>query len=195
MRAALVLLFVAFASACTAARGKPQRLVEGPMPIITEDTVSYDVEGRSAAELRASLDARGPEDDTGRHDAYTKWYVRWFYDYDRAETTCTLKNVRATLEVKYTFPSWPGETPELRERWQRYLEALRTHEKGHTENGIDAARLIVTGIRALAPAGDCDTAGTRANQKANEELELAKARDREYDEETRHGATQGATFR
>lgn len=193
MRAALLLLLLA--SACTASRAKPQRIVEGPMPIVTEDTVTYDVEGSTAKELRASLDKLGPLDDTGRHDAYTKYYVRWFYDYDRAETTCRVKNVRATVEVTYTFPNWPGETPELRERWQRYLEALRTHEKGHTQNGIDAARFLVTGIRELPPAGDCDTAGARANQKANEELELARARDAEYDEETQHGARQGATFR
>ena len=195
MRARLSVLLL-LAAACLAGRpAKPPRVIEGPMPIVTEDVVAYDVEGQTIAELRQSLDARGPEDDSGRHAAYTKWIVRWAFDYDRAETTCALKNVRATLEVTYTFPRWPGETAELRERWQQYLEALRTHEKGHTQNGIDAARLLVTGIRALPPAGDCDTAGARANQRAREEIELARALDREYDEETRHGATQGAKLR
>jgi predicted secreted Zn-dependent protease len=153
------------------------------------DTITYDIEGRTGSELRASLNQRGPEDESGRHDAYTKWFVRWFYDYERAERQCSLKNVRATIEVKYTLPRWPDENPEVGPRWQAYLAALRAHEKGHMQNGIDAARFIVSAIQAMPLLPDCDAAGAAANAKANEELEIAHAVDRAYDAEAKRGAT------
>ncbi len=189
---AVVLLFV---SACVTTQPAVRRVPEGPMPEVTEDTIHYEVEGNTSAELRAALDRLGPEDDSGRHDAYTKWYVRWFYDYERSEAACSLKNVRATLEVTYTLPRWQGANGALGERWHRYLTALRTHEKGHAQNGVDAARFIVTELSKLPAQPDCDAAATNANAKANAELATARARDRAYDEETKHGATQGATFR
>jgi predicted secreted Zn-dependent protease len=71
---------------------------------------------------------------------------------------------------------------------------LRAHEGGHVRNAIDAARLIAD-LQQHAPAPDCDTAARLADASATAELERARARDTEYDSSTRHGATQGATFR
>jgi len=168
-----------------------------PQPEITQDVIHYDIGGEESFELRAQMDALGPQDDDGaRHDAYTKWFVRWFYDYDRSvETQCKLTNVRATVEVKMTMPRWTSESGELATRWQQYLAALRTHENGHVQNAVDAARFIIVDLQQQPPSPDCDSAAQLANAKGNEELELARARDREYDAETNHGATQGATFR
>ncbi len=169
---------------------------DAPLPELTQDVISYDITGATHAELRAQLDALGPEDDSGRHDAYTKWFVRWAYDYDRSvETQCRLTNVRATVEVKMTLPRWANESGALAERWQQYLAALRTHENGHVQNAVDAARFIVVDLQALPVSPDCDSAAVAANAKASESIELAHARDKDYDAETKHGATQGATFR
>lgn len=190
-----VLLCCLFAVACAPAPSAVRRVPDGPLPEVTEDTVTYDIEGSTSKELRASLDQKGQLDDTGRHDAYTKWFVRWFYDYDRAEAVCRLTNVRSTVEVKYTLPRWPGENAEVGPRWQEYLKALMAHERGHTQTAVEAARFIVAGISALPPAADCDAAGAEANALGNHELDLAHQRDRQYDAETKHGETQGATFR
>ena len=161
---------------------------------VTEQSKLYDVEGKDAHELRANLDAQGPEDEHGRHDALTKWYVKWHYDYDRGDR-CRLKNIRVTLDIKRTMPRWVAETPELVERWHRYLDALKTHEDGHAKNGHDCARAILARLQALAPQADCDRAEELANAQGNAELDTARQRDASYDAETHHGRTQGATFR
>jgi predicted secreted Zn-dependent protease len=170
---------------------------DAPLPDVTQDVVTYDVTGTTSSELRAQMDALGPQGEGGaRNDAYTKWFVRWSYDYDRSvEGQCTLANVRASVEVKLTMPRWTNEAGTLSARWQQYQSALRTHENGHVQNAIDAARLIIADLRQLAPAPDCDTAARLADARATAELERARARDTEYDSSTRHGATQGATFR
>ena len=56
-------------------------------------------------------------------------------------------------------------------------------------------RFLVVALQQLPPSADCDTAAQVANARGNQELDLARVADKEYDAETDHGATQGATFR
>jgi predicted secreted Zn-dependent protease len=189
-RASLAFLLL---SACTAAR-LANRVPEGPLPETTEETSTYDIEGSTASQLRASLDRLGPVIDGARYDARSIWKVNWSYKFERGQGGCSLKNVSTTVKVTFILPRWPGENPEVGPHWQRYLSALLTHEKGHARIGIDAARFIVSALQALPPGRDCEVADSLAAAAAREELELARDWERDYDAQTRHGATQGATF-
>jgi predicted secreted Zn-dependent protease len=183
-------------SACATTKPAPHREPTGPLPDVHDETVFYDVDGSTSAELRSALDAKGPTDESGRHDALTKWYVNWTFDYLRGDGSCGLTHVKATLKSTFTVPRWSGDiSSPLGARWQHYLDALWAHERGHAQNGVDAARYIVESISLLPSAADCDAAANAANATGDRELELARERDRAYDAETKHGATQGATFR
>lgn len=157
----------------------------------------YSIFGSSAAELRQELNRRGPTIDGSRHDAYTRWYVRWTYPYDRMPTSCGTGPVKVSVSVTMTLPDWksPNDAPEaVTGRWNTYLQALERHENGHKEHGLMAARAVLVKLKGLGSARDCDTMNREANEEANRVLDVYKQKDRTYDRDTRHGATQGARF-
>ncbi len=173
------------------------RAVEQPQPEVTDLTEFYDIEGDSSAAMRASLNERGPTDAFGRHDALTAWYVTWSYDYQRTDRSCALVNVTTQVKTTYTMPRWenPRAPSALAARWRQYLSALATHERGHTQVAIEAARTIGVALSVLPPEPSCERMESVANGLGEHELDSARQRDVVYDAETKHGETQGATFR
>jgi predicted secreted Zn-dependent protease len=142
-----------------------------PLSAVAQPTVSattgyYEIQGRSAAQLKKQMARRGPKG----FWAYTTWHVRWTGD------------CRVSLEVSYTFPRWTnrdGASASLRQRWDRMITNLMLHERGHEQNGRNAAREI-DGSRC---AGDPMAIIRKwANQ------------DKVYDKQTKHGVTQGAVL-
>ncbi|MBK9001341.1 MAG: DUF922 domain-containing protein [Myxococcales bacterium] len=57
-----------------------------------------------------------------------------------------------------------------------------------------AARDVLRKLEKLDAEPDCDSMNREANAAANRIVEEYKAKDKAYDKETRHGATQGARF-
>lgn len=157
----------------------------------------YDVSGDSEAELRAQLDRLGPETDGERHDAYTAWHVTWHFPFVQGDDGCATGPVTTDVRVVVTLPRWQGFADEgapLVQRWRRYLDALKEHESGHRLTGIHAASDITEQLPQLPPKPTCGEAEEAANALARSILDQHRARDVEYDGETRHGITQGALF-
>lgn len=46
-------------------------------------TDHYTITGTTESEMRRELDAEGPSDAKGHHDATTEWYVKWSYPRDK----------------------------------------------------------------------------------------------------------------
>lgn len=195
----LALLLVWSATACVTAP-RPRAALLLPPSVWPSDTMIhwYDVEGESEAELRAALDAHGPEDTNGqRHDAYTAWHVTWRFPFAQAEEGCTTGPVTTAVHINVTLPRWRGPVDEgdpLVKKWRRYLDALKEHESGHRETGFRAATDITEKLPELPARATCEEAEEAANAAAREVLERYRALDAEYDAETRHGASQGAVF-
>jgi len=158
----------------------------------------YDVMGTSEAELRGDMRAKGPASENGRRfDGYTRWNVHWNFRYDTRGRACQITSVQTRLQTTITLPRWANEaqgSAALRQKWASYLTALTAHEQGHRRIGLDAAHEIDRTIAALPPESDCDALGRRANAVANQILERHLQRERDYDRDTAHGATQGARF-
>src|SRR3954467_1609730 len=117
-------------------------------PTVNERTTEYEISGSTSKQLLKSLDANGPTDEYGRHDAVTKWYVRWKSDYDRQPEACYLVNIRVTVAIQFIVPKWSGEG-DLGDRWEKYLEKLTAHERNHAKNGIEAAKTVLAAIPKL----------------------------------------------
>ena len=195
----LALLLLLSATACVTVP-KPRAALLLPPSVWPRDTAIhwYDIEGDTEAELRVQLDARGPEDSHGqRHDAYTAWHVTWRFPFSQNEEGCSTGPVTTDVHINVTLPRWRGPADErdpVVRRWRRYLDALEEHESGHRETGFRAATDISDTLPGLPPKPTCEAAEEAANATAREVLERYRTADTDYDEETRHGATQGAVF-
>ena len=158
---------------------------------------TYDVSGDTAQELRRDLNRRGPLSHGKRYDARTDWHVKWRFDFERGQDGCRVVRPRVDLDVVIILPRWrqaAGAERQLVERWEAYLEALGAHEDGHRDVGQSAADEIRETLEELRAARDCSKAEQRANGLGHEIIERHNRRDERYDEQTRHGATQGARF-
>jgi predicted secreted Zn-dependent protease len=167
-------------------------------PNVTQTFNYYDVSGSTVQEIRADLNRHGPAGKDGkRYDAFTRWYIRWRYDYRSGANQCAIAKVFTTVEVTITFPRL-SETAEIpaavRQAFAAYSERLLVHEKGHARNAIETATRIDAGIAALGPQGACAELDQVANRLGYSLVEKAKQWDTDYDQRTHHGATQGARF-
>ena len=188
------LLLLLSATACVTAP-RPRAAILLPPSVWPQGTAIhwYDIEGDTEAELRAQLDVKGPEG----HDAYTAWHVTWRFPFTQTGEGCTTGPVTTDVHINVTLPRWRGPADErdpVVRRWRRYLDALKEHESGHRETGFRAATDISDTLPGLPPKPTCEAAEEAANATAREVLERYRTADTDYDEETRHGATQGAVF-
>jgi predicted secreted Zn-dependent protease len=167
-------------------------------PPSVDETVSYyEVSGSSAQELRAAMDRLGPESDDGeRFDAMTRWHVRWRYRYESDGDHCSISAFTTSVEIRMTLPRWSFRTAgsPLAERWDRYMEALTGHERGHGDIAVRAAQAIQQQVSALEPATSCSRLEESIQERAEQLLDQHRDEEIRYDERTRHGATQGAVF-
>jgi predicted secreted Zn-dependent protease len=158
---------------------------------------SYPVVGSTVGELRAVIEALGHSRGSGTFAAFTDWEVAWDYSIEGAagefRATVPRVGVRATI----TIPRWrPPRSAALalREQWCRYLAAIELHEQGHVALAIEAGRGVITRLEGLPLFADAQALRRAADAAARAAIAAARARENVYDEETGHGATQGARF-
>jgi hypothetical protein len=133
----------------------------------------------------------------GGHKGHAYWHLSYTYRTRAAPGGgCTVESLSTKLDLKVRMPRWTpqaGAAADLTRRWERYLDALRVHEAGHLQNGRDFEAGFRTAALGMAPA-DCGALGAMLQARFDQMLEQARTRDRDYDAETRNGATQGAYF-
>jgi predicted secreted Zn-dependent protease len=150
----------------------------------------YEVSGRTAEEIRASIDRLRPADpNTGvRVDAFTSWYMHWNVP-GSPEGVCRTELAVVTVDVTVGLPRLadPGAVrPAVLQRWNRYLAALEAHEANHVRLAYEGRDAVLRAIRA----SDC----ANGPQAARAAMEEARRRNDEYDRLTQHGMTEGAHF-
>ena len=135
-------------------------------PEVIQTETAYDVAGSSVEEIRAAMTANSPESYWG----YTRWYVSW------------TAQCEVTVKITYTYPNWTdyeGAEEELQDYWDTFIANLRIHERGHANHGLQAGFEIEETGCVEDPYGIIETWGSQ---------------DTLYDDETKHGETQGAVF-
>lgn len=148
----------------------------------------YDIRGGSAADLRKQMNALGPLDEGRRWDAYTGWHIHWNWP-GYGTNNCDLSRATTSLEITVTLPRWAnpdGADAALITKWNKYYEALARHEQAHVDTALDGYPKVLQAIQNAT----CAT----AEQAALQAVEPIHEADRAYDQETRHGATEGAVF-
>ncbi|MBO9497893.1 MAG: DUF922 domain-containing protein [Novosphingobium sp.] len=144
----------------------------------------YDVTGTTPAEIRASIDAARPRDPNDRKgvDGLTSWEFNVVWKVDekgRCVTTLADLNFHATVRVPRLVDG--DAPPEMRARFERYLQSLLEHEDGHVRYAWDHRADVAAAINKAGCTG-----AARAAQRATDAI---AAHDIAYDKATDHGAT------
>ena len=167
-------------------------------PNVSINYVYYEINGTTDGDLRHQMDQFGPSDKKRlQHDAYTEWYVDWYYPNSETNDSCGTGPITVTVTITHTFPKWniPSDAPQdMVEKWSNYLKALQTHEVGHRQIGIDAGHEILQALNELSVYPTCAKLEQIADMTGQNILDEFRQKEVSYDQTTRHGASQGARF-
>lgn len=161
------------------------------------DTHYYQVYGYTPSEVRNQLNECGAKSEGEAYDAYTSYYVNWAYNYNSVAGGCAIKDATVGIKVDFFYPKWddPGNAQTgLAERWQNYMTNLIIHEEGHKDIATRGAETIYDSLSTLPLQATCDEAESAAYTSASSIFADYDNRNKAYDDETGHGATQGAVF-
>ena len=157
--------------------------------------VYYKISGNTEKDLLVSIARNSGLD---RFHARTTWYVDWRFSWQTRGGECRLHGVKVGVRIKITMPKLASETGMPRvlvRKWNAYSEALMGHEQGHVRIGEAAAREVEKLLGDYSQPGGCNGVEANANRAAAAVTQRGQQRDRDYDRQTRHGATKGAYFR
>jgi len=164
---------------------------------LTTRTVLYRVTGDAIPDVRDTMKRIGPIDDGGHQFAFTWINFAWRYPFARGDDGCRTGPVSIEIEIVTTLPEWTapkGASEASVREWRRWLDATRSHEDGHRAIGLDTARTLAERLGAVGALPTCEDVDHAASAAGAEAIDAMRARHREYDRTTRHGATQGAVL-
>jgi predicted secreted Zn-dependent protease len=154
--------------------------------------VYYDVRGLDHPALFRSLRANGPK---GFH-GLAKWSVAFENSTEPRGDDCAISTVHVRVTGEILMPRWVDAAAaplDLKRRWDDYYAALQRHEEGHIQHGRELALLVKERLMGLGVMA-CDRLKSLARDESQQLYDNLKARDKQYDVRTNHGATQGASF-
>ena len=157
----------------------------------------YDVDGRTAAELRRFMSTQGPTDETGTYDAYTSFALRYGFEDVSGPGGCRTGPVAVELYLAHILPEWRTERdapPDLRGRWGHFTERLGAHEVGHADISVRTANELAYKLRRLPVYPTCAALRDAAHEAFVDVVTMLTTRQRHYDWRTHHGKRQGSVF-
>lgn len=158
----------------------------------------YAVMGETIREVRQSMQRVRPWQDNTETVGLTQWRIDWRFDLRPTANGCRCSSFTTRTTITNTLPRWTPSTnapAELRTGWTRFIASLRQHEDGHSRMALAAVAELHKKINEAGEAPDCEQMKQKVNGIAQRVIDDFRARDRDYDRRTSHGATQGAHLR
>ena len=134
---------------------------------LTVHTRTYDVAGKTGAELMEAMDSKGPRHGfTTRAIAETGYTVRWGFDLAREKGVCRIRRADGTIDVTYTFPQLasPVDRP-LSRRWGRFMAGVRQHEQTHGRIAMQMMRATEKALTGLELSDNSFCGNVRSEAK------------------------------
>ncbi len=158
------------------------------------DYQTYWAKHRSGGSLRQALNDKSPIRFDGKvFHGYTKWHIEWYLRWwQESDGRCRISDNKTRLFAEITLPSLTTRDKQAKAEFNRYLNALRTHELGHVEIGRDYAEQIDQAILSLPEMASCSALEAAANRLGRQLIEQAIRAEKEMDRITAYGSTQGA---
>jgi predicted secreted Zn-dependent protease len=126
----------------------------------------------------------------------TSYSLSWQYNTSVGNNGCTVTNVQVGIHIATALPAWQSTTQAasgLAGRWQQFASALTTHEHGHAVLDANYAAALVQQLGTLGVMNCNNITGTIQNTVDSTVRAMNTANDA-YDQQTDHGATQGAVL-
>lgn len=158
----------------------------------------YDIDGTDVVQLRKQMKRNGTKWDDGKvYAAVTSWDIRYSYDVSHQDGKCSVKSVKTDVDIVYQLPRRVSVVPdpELTALWDDYIVRLKEHEFGHKELAVKTAAEINQVLASLEGFSSRRELDREVDRLTDERFRRLKKHQVEYDDETRHGETQGAVLR
>lgn len=174
---------------CVTAQDRPQKHAIQGISISGATVAFYEVEGRTAEQIRGQLDSLGPIDETGHPShAATHWDIRWTWP-GYGTPTGEVSRAIVTMRAMTILPKWdpPEETAaSVIKQWNKYLEGLAKHEGHHVFLAAQGRDEIASALR--------NATRENADSIAFACLNECRRRNALFDQESGHGAADGLEF-
>lgn len=157
----------------------------------------YTVTGATLTEIRQSVRQSRPWKEKSDLDGVTEWRVTWQFGVMPTSGGCRCSSFGTQTTITVTVPRWiaPTNAPDaVRQIWQKYSVALGQHEAGHAAIALAASAELRKRVQEAGESADCVGLTKRINDLGRQVIEEHRKRDKDYDERTQHGATQGASL-
>ncbi|NMR25889.1 DUF922 domain-containing Zn-dependent protease [Pseudoalteromonas sp. NEC-BIFX-2020_015] len=161
--------------------------------VIEQHTTYYKVKVSSKEKLLESVNHASPIRENGKvFHGYTRFDIRWRFNWEKTAKRCRLVRVKTILQLKYTMPELDSDSQQVNTVWAPWYSKLLLHEQGHGELAITFASKIEDALKSMRPQRDCKTLSDDANTVAYKIVEQLNKASAAYDVKTNHGETQGA---
>ena len=177
--------------------GAPLSAADATMHVF-EETHYYEIYGRNIQTLRDEMYKKGPSGiyNPGEVLGATEAYFRIQPYFDSSSGECVLDSVDISLTLTYSIPRWADKRKapgSLKRKWNRFLEFLWAHEKGHAKIARRGGVIMSERLVRLDPRPTCDEMFAKMIevQKHVQSKIIAPAQ-RKYDRRTQRGKSQGA---
>jgi predicted secreted Zn-dependent protease len=160
---------------------------------------TYTVYGNSAADISSQVYRCTPvQTDEGRFAASTDYSINWAYNFVTDDAgLCRVNAASVTLATSQVLPTWQttkGTPASAAKAWQDFNTHLLEHENGHLSLDRQYANKLLRDLQNT-PAADCAVIGAKAQASIHSNLGALKQANQDYDANTGHGVSQGATLR
>jgi len=173
----------------------PARVRTGTVATHAE-TVYYEIEGLSPADISAALRAHGPSVRGKRFFGLTEWEMGVEYRTVEVEAGCAIDDLKVKVSVATHLPQWPSDavaSAALSGAWEQFITALDQHEYGHRVLAEEAAETVRRRLLEVS-APTCEHLDGVARREMTAVMQEYEGRQLAYDAETEHGRTQGAVW-
>jgi predicted secreted Zn-dependent protease len=130
-------------------------------------TVSYTIKGKTAEELLAAMDRKGPRQGfTARAIAQTGYTVAWDIDWREQAGSCRVVKADAVLDLRVEYPGLGnGLSPDLSRRWNRFMAGVHKHEETHQAIAREMVNVAARQVSAISFRDDKGCRKTQAEIK------------------------------
>ena len=132
-----------------------------------------------------------------QHVGYTDWHIGWSFTPRETEGLHAVGAARVDVVVTRTTPRWrppAAASRDLIASWNELVTGVARHEQGHVDIAVSGARSPHEAIVGVSPRAFLEDLERDVVAVAAAALATIRAADRDYDEATQHGVSQGVTL-
>ena len=164
--------------------------------ILREIYKHYSIEPQTVLQIKQQLREKSPVSKRQRlFHGGTEWKLTPKFGMRVVGNLCQIYNVSVLLGGTYTLPKMTNRTSASKQTqliFDQYYQSLMLHEKGHQALWFEAGEKIEAMLLEFPEEYHCNPLAEKAKKAVAEIVLEFQQKNREYDQQTGHGKTQGA---